>query len=95
MHYAKSNRTKSGFKSTYLPLFIHLLKKSEALCLCGGKLSKLSVRTGPSDLRLLPLFLSDVESASRFNGVFALGVVGVLIPMDGVLDEDTLRGEGV
>lgn len=58
-------------------------------------MSKLSVRTGPSDLRLLPLLLSDVESVSRFNGVFALGVVGVLIPIDGVLDKETLRGEGV
>lgn len=59
----------------------YLLKKSDARCRCRGRLSKLSVSTGPC---------TRVAFVSAFWGVClagvpARGVLGVLMPMDGVL----------
>ena len=71
--------------------FFHLLKKSEALCLWGGRLSKLSVETRPwgVDLR------SSREDGHSFPGVERRGVPGVRTPIDGVRDLEVLLGVGV
>lgn len=69
----------------------HLLKKSDARCRCGGRLSKLSVSTGPC---IRVVFVSDFWEIACLAGVIARGMLGVLMPMDGVL-ESVRRGDGV
>jgi len=70
----------------------HLLKKSDARCRCGGRLSKLSVSTGPC---IRVVLISNFWEAASSVGTFARGVLGVLTPTDGVLDDGTRRGDGV
>lgn len=70
-----------------------MLKKSDALCRCGGRLSKLSVSTGPC-IRVT-LTSNFCEDACLLAGIFVRGVLGVLMPMDGVLDDGVRRGDGV
>lgn len=66
----------------------HLLKKSDARCRCGGKLSKLSVSTGPC---IRVALVSDFSEVASLAGM----MLGVLIPTDGVLEDDVRRGDGV
>lgn len=81
------------FTVIYNTLYVftsYLLKKSAALCLWRGKLSKLSVRTESwHRVLLFSRWFSD------FKTVFIRGVLGVLIPIDGVFKDDILRGVGV
>lgn len=67
-----------------------MLKKSDARCRCGGRLSRLSVRTGPCTRATL---ISNFCEAASLTGV--LGRLGVLTPIDGVLDDGVRRGDGV
>lgn len=68
-----------------------MLKKSDARCRCRGRLSKLSVSTGPC---IRVVFVSDFWEIASLADVIARGVLGVLIPTDGVLDS-VRRGDGV
>lgn len=70
----------------------HLLKKSDARWRCRGKLSKLSVSTGPC---IRVILFSDFWDMLCLADVITPGVLGVLMPMDGVLDDDMRRGDGV
>jgi len=79
-------RTIFGYKT------FHLLKKSDARCRCGGRLSKLSVSTGPC---IRVVLISNFWEMASLVGTFARGVLGVLTPTDGVLDDGTRRGDGV
>lgn len=69
-----------------------MLKKSDARCRCRGRLSKLSVSTGPC---IRVVFVSDFWEIASLADVIARGVLGVLIPTDGVLDDNVRRGDGV
>lgn len=73
----------------------HLLKKSDALCLWSGRLSKLSVDTKPAGLEPFLSFGSLPENWQSFPGVDSRGVLGVRTPIDGVRDLEVLLGVGV
>lgn len=69
-----------------------MLKKSDARCRCRGRLSKLSVSTAPC---IRVVFVSDFREIASLTGVIARGVLGVLMPIVGVLDDSVRRGDGV
>lgn len=70
----------------------HLLKKSDARCRCRGRLSKLSVSTGPC---IRVTFVSDFWPVAFLVDAIARGVLGVLMPANEVLDDGVRRGDGV